>query len=221
MSSLNIYTALSGKKSILRDPEIIIPEARYIAFTDQPLKSKVWEIFPIQKIFYKGPDPNRVAKQYKILPHKLLPESDYSIWIDANLKIIGKFPKLEELVLLKHFERNCLYDEAEVCKSMGLDKPEIIDKQINKYREEGFPKKFNSGIFPECFFLIRKNNKKINAFNEMWWNEIDKGSRRDQLSFMYCVWKSGININILPEDRNTNDFIKWMPHIEMLQIYNE
>jgi hypothetical protein len=214
-----IYTALAGKKSIVRQPWKIDKGWRYICFTDQGEEDipDPWEVWPLKKI---SEDPNRNAKQYKILPHRFLPGNSINIWMDANFRIKESLDTLisdKGLVLFKHFERNCLYDEAEICKSMNLDNPSIIDSQINRYREEGFPENF--GPFPECGIQIRKNSPLNKTFLEFWWSEVIKGSRRDQLSFMYSVWKIGPDLMILPETTRQNKWFEWLPHLRMDQLY--
>ena len=48
--------------------------------------------------------------------------------------------------------------------------------------------------------LRRHNEKDVIDTMEMWWEEIKYGSRRDQLSFNYCAWKSNLNFVYLKGD---------------------
>lgn len=42
--------------------------------------------------------------------------------------------------------------------------------------------------------------------DEIWWNSIEKYSRRDQLSFMYSLWMVGVQfIPLLPEGINVKE----------------
>ena len=48
----------------------------------------------------------------------------------------------------------------------------------------------------ETNVMFRKHHTTLTKeVNKMWWNCIDKFSRRDQLSFNYVLWKLGISCN--------------------------
>ena len=62
----------------------------------------------------------------------------------------------------------------------------------NNYVKENFPHKLG---LVESNVMIRKHNKNESIeLMEKWWNEINKYSHRDQLSFNYLLWKTGIKI---------------------------
>lgn len=214
-----VYTALCGPKSIVQVPEWQRPDLDYICYTDQPahLIPAPWQVRPLRK--HCG-DPNRNAKWYKVNPHKILGDYDVNIWVDANFKVTRGFddllPLLEsyDIVLFKHFERDCLYDEAEVCKAMGLDDPAVIDRQIARFRAEGFPAHYG---LPECGTMIRKNSSGCSVLMAEWWWRIEHGSRRDQLSFMFCVWVREMRDQVKILDRTARDgyYHVWTPHINM------
>lgn len=70
----------------------------------------------------------------------------------------------------------------------------------------GFPK--NYGLF-EAGFIIRRNNKKVNQFNDFWWNEVKKNSGRDQLSQMFSAWYCNLDIKPITIGENvySNEFL--------------
>jgi len=68
-----------------------------------------------------------------------------------------------DIVLFSHFERNCLYQEAEVCAQAGLDSVDVIRKQVRRYKADGFPK--NYGL-PECNTILRRYTRKNRKLNE-------------------------------------------------------
>lgn len=191
----------------------------YVCFTDQPFDRvpKPWVALPLEKI---SADPNRNAKRYKALPHYLFASEADTIWVDANFRITRGFdellPLLDEhpVVLFKHFERHCLYDEACVCKAMGLDDPETIDRQMDRYRLDGFPAQYG---LPECGTILRRDTLPERRLMERWWYEIQNGSRRDQLSFMYAVWITGSRglVKILDRTAREGVYHTWTPHLCM------
>lgn len=126
------------------------------------------------------------ARYYKTIPHILFPDADWTIWVDGNV-FLNKSP--QELVamckyevgVLSHTFRDCLYEEAEVCKNECMDNAEAIDRAVDRYR-------WRFGIKPHyglamTMMLIRKNSQSVISRNTHWWQEICYGSVRDQISF--------------------------------------
>jgi hypothetical protein len=132
-------------------------------------------------------DECRNAKVYKILSHHFVLNS-WSIWIDGNITL--KHPpevyldmlEDKEIGVFKHFERNCIYDEGLACQLLKKDDSITIERQMEKYRSEEFPRNYGLGC---CNIIVRKHTPKICLLNNMWWSEICVFSRRDQLSFPY------------------------------------
>jgi len=213
-----IYTAISAGYDDLVDPKYISPNCDYICFTDDMnLKSDIWNIkkFPNAKL-----DSTLKNRFVKILPHLIFPNYKFSLYIDGNIDIIGDVELLVEkyivesnykIAIPKHPERNCLYQEAKACIDMGKDKPDIIDNQIKKYREEGFPK--NIGLTENNIIFREHNNKEVKEFMDRWWKEYNKFSKRDQLSFRYISWKYNYDYNAIDiNSRETNSFFKIRKH---------
>lgn len=191
-----IYTCISGEYDILKDPIYINTDYDYICFTDQHFESNVWDIRPIPKELN---NLSQVKKQrfIKIMPHVYLKNYDFSIWVDGNVNILNDINeytitncKKEDgtIIIGKHPSRNCIYDEMKACASLKKDSMEIMLPQINKYKEEGFPK--NYGLPQTCIIFRYHNEKDCVKVMEAWWNELKNGSHRDQLSFSYALWKN-------------------------------
>lgn len=218
MSNVVVYTALCGPKSVVQKPLWTPEGVDYVCFTDQPSDlPEPWQKRPLEK---HCDDPCRNAKKYKVLPHWCVGEYDANIWIDANFKVTRGFSELlpllyrYEMVLFKHFERDCIYQEAEVCKAMGLDDPAVIDRQMEHYRWLGFPERYG---LAECGTMIRRNSAVARIMMADWQFSIDTWSRRDQLSFMKCVWAHNMRHQIKILDRTARDgyYHEWTPHLCM------
>jgi len=140
-------------------------------------------------------DPKKSSLFYKALTPDF-EDYEYSIWMDGNtsLKVdpeylIEKYLKNDDIAVLRHPDRDCTYMEAKTCQELNLDLSDTIENQMNRYKGYGFPK--DNGL--SCTtYILRRHTDKIREFNALWWSEICKGSRRDQLSFDYCLWKLGI-----------------------------
>ena len=224
INDLVIYTAIFGGKDKLIKPKYIPQNCDFVCFTDSDFKSKIWKIRKI-KPWYN--DPVRNARKIKILPHKFLNEYKYSVWIDGNILLRGDVRKLideylndSNFAVHDHLQnkadpRGCVYREAEALlnlekKGQFKDNPEIIKRQISKYRYEGYPE--DCGLAVTMEVLRRHNEKDVIKVMEDWWVELKNNSRRDQLSFNYVAWKNNFKFTYIPGDSRDNEFFKHKPH---------
>lgn len=209
---ITVYTASFGEKGRVYEPHWIRGDVQYLCFTDK-LEKEIPSIWKIQRTTLLQPTPNLTAKQFKILPHEFLEESDLTIWIDSNFEVteLGFSPVINDsdLTMFKHFQRDCIYDEAVAVVQSRFESQEVAQKQVGRYRQEGFPEHFG---LPECGIMLRRGTPAVHKLMRLWWREICLGSHRDQLSFMYCVWKCQFPVNILPETTRSNSYVNWHYH---------
>lgn len=207
--SIVIYTSIfGGYDGLLPQPKI--KGADYVCFTDRPVRASPWDIRIMNPQFS---DPVRCAKEYKIVPHRFFSEYEYSVWIDGNYLVVGDIRKLIATVLHKKnmafFDHNqtvrdardCLYKEYEWMIEQGRKTgkykadPEIMSRQIERYKKEGFPR--NNGLIFASILIRRHNEPNVRQTMEHWWSEIVSGSRRDQLSFNYVAWKDRFDFHVI------------------------
>jgi hypothetical protein len=215
-----VYTAITnGYDRLLPLKAQCVSPARQIAFLDEATRTAAtstgsWEICDIDR---HARDPNRQAKLYKVLPDLFFPDAEYSLWVDGNVSLIYPFDihRLISLFLAEadmcvapHHTRACLYQEAAVCKVRRLDSAQVIDRQMERYRKEGFPAWHGLN---QAAVILRRHSEAVKNFNQQWWQEICKGSRRDQLSFNYVLWKVGLPIAEFPLSIQDNNglFVKF------------
>jgi len=200
-----IVTSMFGNRDVLQSPRYVFNDVDYYAFVDKIHQCSVWS----QKIGTQFTTDDRFsarrnAKIYKVVPELFIPGYDYYFWIDAThevvvdpKKIIETYMKNFEIGCFKHTTRNCLYEEGKEILNLGIsyDYPENVISQLNKYFSEGFQQQ--KGLW-EMSAFIRKNTNDIKKLNLMWWEQICRYSSRDQISFPYCLWKTGITPVQLP-----------------------
>ena len=207
-----VCTAITGNKDNLKDDQCSIG-ADLICYTDNmSIKSDTWEIRPACNIFS---DPNRNAKIHKVLIHQYFPEYKYTLWIDGDtylrtsvLELIKKYLKDFDIVVSKHHVRNTIYQEANVCIKNRQDNASKIQEQIGLYKKS----QLKLDKLWECPFILRKNNKKIEKFNNYWWSEICRHSKRDQISFAYTVRKLNLKVDIFEGTMVSSNYFKKSPH---------
>lgn len=212
-----VYTSIMGAYNELI-PQPRYPGVDYICFTDQPFESDVWDVRKVQPI---GDDMTRNNRQYKILPHKFLPDYDVSIYIDGNYIVTKDVKELIEKELGDHsmlvFDhnqcsdaRNCVYDEHLAILKLGEERgtykadPAKMKKQMDRYRSEGYPEQ-NGLIFAAC--LIRRHHDPLVIQQmESWWAEINKECKRDQMAFNYTAWKNNFRFKVLDGDLRNHEY---------------
>lgn len=194
-----IYTCITGKYNNLFVHTYINKDYDYICFTDDPIliKQRVYGNWIIKEIDSTIDYDNiRINRYYKMHPHLILSEYEYSLYIDANIDIKTTyiFDCIENCIknniylsIPKHYERNCIYDEAIAVINAKIDSEDIVNKQMKLYREIGFPA--NYGLAENnCIFRFHNNDTVISIMND-WWNIFINYSKRDQLSLFFVIWK--------------------------------
>ncbi len=215
-NTIAVYTAIFGGKDALL-PQKRIPGVDFICFADKRMRASPWDVRVVPS---KNADPNRCAKEFKILPHRFLKEYDVSIWIDGNFLVVGDVINLAENVLAEnsmaafdHNEtgfdaRNCIYKEYESIMAMMAgrealkDDPKKMRCQVERYRKEGYPEEY--GLISGGVLVRRHKDSSLIRVMERWWNEIETGSRRDQLSFNYAAWIEQFSYGLIKGDIRRN-----------------
>lgn len=200
-----IYTCITGNYDQLNNHVYIDHDWDYICFTDSKDNNKSQNGWVIKSLMYSELDDVRNARWHKLHPHILFPNYEKSIWIDGNIDIVdeGFFCDIENAIINNrkmsiaiHPDRNCIYDELQACIYFAKDDLEIMNRQVEKIRDEGFPAHY--GLFETNIIYREHHNQMIVKIMEDWWKWIQKYSRRDQLSLTYVLWKN--NYKVLPLD---------------------
>lgn len=210
---LVVYTAVYAG----RDPIRIPPADRdfdFFAFTDSEDVQAPWVVRASQ---LPHEDPVRSARAIKALPEARFNDYRYSLWIDGS--ILLKTGALDHLVdrylsgsaplaTFQHPSRTCAYQEASVCLSTELDAKELILGQIRHYRQCQFPE--GRGLAETS--VVLRDHERTGEFSSTWWEEISRWSRRDQISFPFAAWKTGLEWARFVEPMWQNEYFQSMPH---------
>src|SRR5262249_29419090 len=90
------------------------------------------------------------------------------------------------------------------CRKLRLDDPARIAAHMQRYRDNGYP--VQNGLYTTRIIARWHDRMNVRKMCEVWWKEYLKGSRRDQLSFNYSIWKSPpIKISVVDYD---DQFVK-------------
>lgn len=162
-----------------------------------------WKLVVVKNLPYD--DMRRVGKIPKLLPHRLFPFARYSIWLDSKLRLQADpllileyflWRKGYEFAISNHYDRHCMWEEVAQNKKLNKYNHTVIDQQFAFYRADGLerfnasdPNKLLPSNVPEGSFIIRAHTPMSNLFSCLWFNEVDRFTPRDQLSFAYTYQK--------------------------------
>ena len=215
-----LYTAIFGGYETLKSP-VRIDGLDYVCFTDnESMRSDIWDIRHIS-ITNDSPPP-LFYKRIKCLSHQVLPEYDYTIWLDANFQLEDKnylsflFDQLhsDKLLLYEHFchpqnlvgdPRNCLYEEIRHSRQILKYAHEDLAKQSVEYHNAGYPT--NNGLYQSGFLLRNNTDPEVAEFNQAWLKEIEKFGKscpQCQVSLPFVLWKQGINFDAVSNENIWN-----------------
>ena len=194
------YTINFGGYDSIKEP-YVTPGWDYFLFTDRDYKSNIYKIINIA-----GLPPHLQARDCYINSQKYFPEYDLTFMVGGQIELKGN---LDEFILthcdlsydfnmFKHPCRTCIYQEAEVIIREKIDAADKVNRQMDKYRGEGMPANYGLNAHG---VIIRKRSENVKRHEELWWQEVITHSHRDQLSFMYILWKYNlVTVKTFPYD---------------------
>jgi hypothetical protein len=170
-----------------------------------------WELRPL--LWQHPLCQTRTARWHKVNSHLLHFDADRTIWIDGTQKILNSKLLALQLELpiatFKHPVRTCAYQELQVCCDLKKDNELLMRQQLAAYRDGGYPP-FHGLVETAC--IVRKTCDDVARFNQAWWHEIERFSYRDQLSFNYTMWRTGMTYDTIPGHRQSSEFFEFVPH---------
>ena len=188
-----VYTAMMGSYDVLREPRV---SGEFVAFVDSAQALRGWDQRVIDR---SGRGARQAARFYKALPHVWLSDADITIWLDANVTLLVDPARLidewlgdAQIAVTRHPSRNCAYGEADACDRKRKAAHKELGRQKKAYRDAGFP--LNWGL-AETRCVIRRNTPDVARFNAQWWEQIETFTVRDQVSFPFAAWKTGVSVN--------------------------
>jgi hypothetical protein len=236
MGHVCVYTAIFGDYDELKPiPEQDVA-CDCVCFTDNPLVRNPGKWRIIHAPVLLDQHPRIRARFFKILHDRVFKEArladptsllqrffrgrtryDRTIWIDGSIQIKSSAFAREFTdyigpsgwSMFIHPNRNCIYTEAEVSKTMAKYFDQPIDEQIEAYRTEGYP--VENGLVATGL-IARSTSADLTAINEGWWNENIRWSYQDQLSLPLVLWRLGRRYDPVQKNLWTNEWFDWIPH---------
>lgn len=205
---ITVFTCVFGAQTDpLHEPACPETDARFVCFTDQPIRSRRWQIqrMPAQE------RPTRAARLMKAMSHETV-GGEWSLWIDANYTLLARPEDLlqhGEMVAFRHRDRSRITDECEEIVRLGKAKSDAVRAQLAAYQADGFDTDENPQQDLSCNgVILRRHTPAVIALNEMLAGELRRHTLRDQMSIDYCAWKLGMTINRWPGVHSDNPYFR-------------
>lgn len=208
-----VASAIFGKYDVMQQPKNISEVSKrticFYMFLDEETEAYIrnssivdstkrvglWRIIVVRNLPYE--DARRNGKVPKLLLHRLFPNARFSLWVDGKLElVVDPYEVLERFLwrrnasfaISRHYRRFDVFEEAEANKAAGKYDNTSIDYQIGFYKREGLTHYSESKLpitsdVPEGCVIIREHIPITNLFTCVWFNEVDRFTSRDQLSF--------------------------------------
>ncbi len=199
-----VFMAISNGYDDIKEPEIVSDNADYFVFTDGDVpEGSVWQALPFE---FVSNDPTRTARFVKTHPHLYFKEYDWAIWVDANLMLTCAPEDLlpspsssDKLLTWSHPLRDCVYDEGEECIKRSKDSEGIIGGHMASLKQRNFPRK--AGLFETSVVVSKMGDAQVEEVFNVWWAEISRWSRRDQLSLPVAINALDFQVGLLARER--------------------
>ena len=214
MEKICVYTVITGNYDDICEIDKEKGIDYYCFTNNKNIKSNSWKIIHIED---KNLDNQRLSRKIKMIGHPIINEYDVCVYMDASVRFkksikefIQKYLKNNSFAAFKHSYRDCIYDEAMECIKLRKDDKKTILKTVNFLRKNKFPEHY--GLYEMTVFIKRPNDKKVRETMNLWFDFICNYSKRDQLSFMYCIYKTGLKVSTIPLSVWNNDWFDNVKH---------
>jgi Protein of unknown function (DUF616) len=200
-----LYTCTNLAYDQIFTPVAPTPGVDFVLFADRrPCFVRGWQWRPLPPET-AGMTPVMVNRFAKFFPHRIFPEADCSIYVDANTLMLSDLrPLIEEfrasgadIGLFPHKQRFNIFEEFEFARKVGKIPAADADRgraQLAFYRAEGLP---DGHLFTENAIIFRRHGSPALApAMDLWWEQMERYTKRDQLSLPYVLHKTGLEVKL-------------------------
>jgi hypothetical protein len=177
----------------------------WVLFSDALKEPKGWDLVRVKRRFVNGARENR---SYKLQPHKYF-DDDLIIYMDSSMSLLVEPEDLvdwwvdrcgdADLYAIRHPLNHTLVDEVRWLKGKGNVSGEVLDGMVTRYLSVGVP---DDSVGIEARLMIIRRSA-VPLF-DVWWPEVRDFVHRDQVSFHYAKFVSGVKVATvtMPEVRS-------------------
>ncbi len=194
-----VYTGIFGGYDKICRPKVQPPNIDYYFISDEyPAQPQPFQWINAREVIPSDiTSPIKRNRYIKMHAHKLFPQYQYSVYIDGNITLtadVSGFIHHNKAGISTFMLpwRDCVYYEALATVNDRRVAFDDVCRQMDRYLEEGMPMHYG---LPEMPVIAMEHGKpECMKVMETWWQEFVSGAQRDQLSFMYAMWKNGLGL---------------------------
>ena len=215
-----VYTGIFGQYDNLYMPKVKPPNIDYYIIADEKLEDPgSYHWIPSQSIIPSEiTSPIKKNRYIKMHPHLIFPQYAYSIYVDGNIQIKGDVSSFIKncksgISVFMHPNRDCIFYEALTVVNYHRVVADDVCRQMKKYLDQDMP--IHYGMTEMALIAREHHNPTCIKVMQDWWQEFNNGALRDQLSFMYVLWKNHLtmdDIAVLGNDYRKSGFLDSAMH---------
>jgi len=214
-----VYTCVLGGYDRVFPPIRPEPGLDHVIFTDDAsLKVPGWRSEVVDMSRFTS--VRKANRYYKMLAHRVLPHYDSSLYVDGNVRLLGKsselFQRLHKgdtaMVLFRHGRRASVTEEIAKCLELGkIADPAMVQAEVAAHRAEGFPD--DRGLVEATILLKNHRHPALDPAMALWWEQFERFGSRDQFSLPYVLWKTALPVQYFDFGfREPNSWFGVYPH---------
>lgn len=194
-----IYTSVFGGFETIWPPVRSNAQHRYLAVTDNPRGIRGW--IPVAPDYAMSMQPRLANRRQKMLFHEDLPDVDFSVYVDGNVRPVRSLEPLvahfaqtgADLGLYPHYARSSVRQELDACVRRGkIAHPETAIAEYSRYEQAGFPDR--SGMWEGSVIIKNHRSPKLSGAMHEWWGLYSEFQTRDQFSLPFVIWKHELTV---------------------------
>ncbi|MEM9250060.1 MAG: glycosyltransferase domain-containing protein [Pseudomonadota bacterium] len=198
-----VYTCTFADYDTLLSPIRRTEGAEFLHFSDKPASfATAWQHRTLPEAVSARPQ-NEANRYCKLFPHRVLPQTDVSIYVDGNILLLDDLTPLIEAFVASgadialfppNHPRSVAQEIELVLKGDRLtpERAEAARKELSVYRREGhsdLPVTMNGILFR------RHGRPRLEALMQAWWDEITRWAMRDQFSLPRLLAASDVTVH--------------------------
>jgi hypothetical protein len=218
-NSILIFTATFSAYDIVLPPIKKTPNADYVIITnDESMQVPGWTVKVVDVSNFST--DKEANLYYRALIHEILLGYDISIYVDGNIRILNDLTILindfaesdADVSLHRHPQRDFVYEElgAVIQKKPKLNAVRLIN-EVEQYFADGLPEK--ARVIDTGVIFKKHASTEMKKTMSLWYETYSVTLTRDQLSFPYVIWKTGLNVKIMQQSLDgQNIYFRRYPH---------
>lgn len=145
----------------------------------------------------RGDSQLLMNRRMKLFPERFLPDCDVAIYVDGNILIRADLSPLivefmesgADIALFRHPSGRTLNQEIDhaLVYRIPSEDFQVTEEQRKRYASMGL---LEAQISENSVIFYRMGSSKIARLGEAWWGELDRYSKRDQISLPYALQQS-------------------------------